>query len=261
MSATRPFAIVTGASTGIGFELAKRCAKEGYDLLVAADEPEIEKAAASLRTDDGKVEALKADLATIEGVDKLYAAARGRQVDALLANAGRGLGHAFLDQDFEKARRVVDTNITGTIYLIHKVGNDMRRRNTGKILIVGSIAGFIPGSFQAVYNGTKAFLNSFSFALREELKDTKVTVTCLMPGATETEFFRRADMMDTAVGTAEKDDPAEVANNGFDAMIKGEGDVVSGFKNKVQSAAANVTPAGVLASQHRKKAEPGTAKK
>jgi short-subunit dehydrogenase len=261
MSANRPFAIVTGASTGIGFELAKRCAKEGYDLLVAADEPEIEKAAASLRTGDGKVEALMADLATIEGVDKLYAAARGRQVDALLANAGRGLGHAFLDQDFEKARRVVDTNITGTIYLIHKVGNDMRRRNTGKILIVGSIAGFIPGSFQAVYNGTKAFLNSFSFALREELKDTKVTVTCLMPGATETEFFRRAEMMDTAVGTAEKDDPAEVANNGFDAMIKGEGDVVSGFKNKVQSAAANVTPAGVLASQHRKKAEPGTAKK
>ena len=118
----------------------------------------------------------------------------------------------------EKRGRVVDTNITGTVYLIHKVGNDMRRRNAGKILIVGSIAGFTPGSFQAVYNGTKAFLNSFSFALREELKDTKVTVTCLMPGATETEFFRRAEMMDTAVGTAEKDDPAEVANNGFDAM-------------------------------------------
>jgi short-subunit dehydrogenase len=154
-----------------------------------------------------------------------------------------------------------ETNITGTIYLVHKVGNDMRRRNSGKILITGSIAGFIPGSFQAVYNGTKAFLNSFSFALREELKDTEITVTCLMPGATETEFFRRAEMMDTAVGTAEKDDPTEVANNGFDAMMKGEGDVVSGLKNKVQSAAANVTPAGVLASQHRKMAEPGTAKK
>jgi len=194
-------------------------------------------------------------------VDKLYAAASGRQVDALLANAGRGLGHAFLDQQFEKARQVIDTNITGTIYLIHKLGNDMRRRNSGRILITGSIAGFTPGSFQAVYNGTKAFLNSFSFALREELKDTKVTVTCLMPGATETEFFRRADMMDTAVGTAEKDDPVDVANNGFDAMMKGEGDIVTGFKNKVQTAAANVTPAGVLASQHRKMAEPGTAKK
>src|SRR4030081_2805868 len=261
MAATRPFAIVTGASTGIGFELAKRCAQEGYDLLIAADEPEIEKAGASLRPGATEVEALQVDLATTDGVDKLYAAARGRQVDALLANAGRGLGHGFLDQDFAKARRVVDTNITGTIDLIYKVGNDMRRRNAGKILITGSIAGFTPGSFQAVYNGTKAFLNSFSFALREELRDTKVTVTCLMPGATETEFFRRADMMDTQVGTSEKDDAAEVANNGFDAMIKGEGDVVSGFKNKVQSAAANVIPAGVLARQHRKKAEPGSANK
>src|SRR4051812_3434572 len=261
MSDSRLFAIVTGASTGIGFELARRCAKEGYSLLIAADEPEIEQAAASLRQGGTQVEALQADLATTEGVDKLYSAARGRQVDALLANAGRGLGHAFLDQDFAKARRVIDTNVTGTVYLIHKVGNDMRRRNSGRILITGSIAGFTPGSFQAVYNATKAFLNSFSFALREELKDTKVTVTCLMPGATETEFFRRAEMMDTAVGTSQKDDAADVANTGFDAMIKGEGDVVSGFKNKVQTAAANVTPAGVLASQHRKMAEPGTAKK
>jgi short-subunit dehydrogenase len=137
----------------------------------------------------------------------------------------------------------------------------MRRRNTVSILITGSVAGFIPGSFQAVYNGTKAFLNSFSFALRDELKDTKVTVTCLMPGATDTEFFRRAEMIDTDGGTTEKDDPAVVARRGFDAMIKGEGDIVSGFKNKVQSAAANVKPAGVLASQHRKMAEPGTAKK
>jgi short-subunit dehydrogenase len=261
MSATRPFAIITGASTGIGFELAKRCAKEGYDLLIAADEPEIEKAATSLRDDGTQVEAVQADLATTEGVERLYEAVKGRQVDALLANAGRGLGRAFLDQDFRKARRVVDTNITGTIYLIHKVGNDMRRRNAGKILITGSIAGFTPGSFQAVYNGTKAFLNSFSFALREELKDTNVTVTCLMPGATETEFFRRAEMMDTAIGTADKDGPADVADIGVDAMIKGEGDIVSGFKNKVQSAAANVTPASVLASQHRKMAEPRSAKK
>jgi uncharacterized protein len=261
MSASRPFAIVTGASTGIGFELAKRCTKEGYDLLIAADEPEIEQAAMSLRDAGAEVEAIQADLATTDGVDRLYAAVKGRQVDLLLANAGRGLGHGFLDQDFEKARRVIDTNITGTVYLLHKVENDMRRRNSGKILITGSIAGFIPGSFQAIYNGTKAFLNSFSFALREELMGSKVTVTCLMPGATETEFFRRADMMDTAVGRSEKDDPAEVANTGFDAMMKGEGDVVSGLKNKVQSAAANVTPAGVLASQHRKMAEPGSARK
>ena len=155
MSATRPFAIVTGASTGIGFELAMRCAKEGYDLLIAADEPEIEKAAASLRSDGAEVEGLEADLATTEGVDKLYAAAKGRQVDALLANAGRGLGHAFLDQDFGTARRVIDTNITGTVYLIHKVGNDMRRRNAGRILIVGSIAGLTPAAFRPFTTGPR----------------------------------------------------------------------------------------------------------
>ncbi|MDB5549871.1 MAG: short-chain dehydrogenase/reductase [Tardiphaga sp.] len=261
MAEQRPFAIITGASTGIGFELAKRCAEEGFDLLIAADEPEIERAKIKLSASGVSVACVQTDLSTIKGVDELYAATKGRPVDALLANAGRGLGRAFLDQDFDQARKVVDTNITGTIYLIHKIGNDMRQRDAGRILITGSIAGFTPGSFQAIYNGTKAFLNSFSFALREELKDTKVTVTCLMPGATETEFFRRADMMDTDVGTTKEDDPAKVAADGFDAMMKGEGDIVSGMKNKVQSAVANIVPAGILAGQHRKMAEPGSAEK
>ena len=261
MAIGEKFAIVTGASTGIGFELAKRCLDNGYDVLMAADEPQILDAAAFFRGSNKQVEAVEVDLSTTEGVDKLYAAAKGRPVDALLANAGRGLGHAFLDQDFDRARLVIDTNVTGTVYLIHKIGNDMRHRNVGKILITGSIAGFIPGSFQAVYNGTKAFLNSFSFALREELKETDVTVTCLMPGATETDFFERADMMDTDVGTTKKDDPANVAKTGFDAMMRGDGDVVAGLKNKIQSAIANVTPAPILAKQHRKMAEPGTAKK
>jgi short-subunit dehydrogenase len=155
---------------------------------------------------------------------------------------------------------VIDTNITGTTCLIHKVGNDMRGRNQGRVLITGSIAGFTPGSFQAVYNASKSYLNSLSFALREELRETDVTVTCLMPGATETEFFARADMLDTKIGTEAKDDPAMVAREGFDAMMKGKGDVVTGFKNKVQSAAANVMPSETLAKQHRKMAEPGTAK-
>src|SRR3954467_637905 len=257
-SKVRSFAVVTGASTGIGLELARCCAQDGFDLLIAADEPQIEQAAASLRGNGGSVEAVQADLATLEGVDKLYAAANGRPVDALLANAGRGLGHAFLDQDFKRARLVIDTNITGTIYLIHKVGNDMRARNAGRILITGSIAGFIPGSFQAVYNGSKAFLDSFSFAIREELRDTEVSVTCLMPGATETEFFRRADMLDTKVGTAAKDDAAMGAKPGCDAMMRGDGDIVAGMKNKLQTAAASVMPAGVLARQHRRQAEPGS---
>jgi short-subunit dehydrogenase len=256
------FAIVTGASTGIGFELARICAREGFDLLIAADEPEIHDAAQKLRDekDVGTVEALHVDLATMEGVDQLFDAAKDRQVDVLMANAGRGLGHAFLDQDWPRAREVIDTNVMGTTYLIHKVGRDMRRANQGRILITGSIAGFTPGSFQAVYNATKSYLNSFSFALREELRETKISVTCLMPGATETEFFARADMLDTKVGSEAKDDAAMVAKTGFEAMMKGEGDVVSGLKNKIQSAVANVTPAERLAKQHRKMAEPGTAK-
>ena len=256
---SRPLAVVTGASAGIGYELAKLCAENGHDLVIAADQAKIEDAAAAFRRLGASVDAVEADLATTEGVDRLYAAIRGRPVSALLANAGHGLGGAFLDQDFATARHVLDTNITGTIYLIQKVGRDMRARGEGRILITGSIAGFTPGSFQAVYNGTKAFIDSFSFALRNELKDSGVTVTCLMPGATETEFFERAEMMDTKVGTGSKDDAAMVAKTGFDAMMKGEGDVVSGWKNKLATAIASVTPAGMLAEQHRKQAEPGTA--
>lgn len=258
----RQFAIVTGASTGIGYELARICAREGFDLLIAADEPEIQKAAETLRNEAGAsaVEALHVNLATGEGVDRLYAAARARPIDILMANAGRGLGHAFLDQDLARIREVIETNVAGTTYLLHKVGNDMRRRNRGRILITGSIAGFTPGSFQAVYNASKAYLNSLSFALREELRDTGISVTCLMPGATETAFFARADMLDTKVGTEKKDDPAMVAREGFDAMMKGKGDIVTGLKNKLQTVVANVTPADMLAKQHRKMAEPGTAK-
>ena len=182
-------------------------------------------------------------------------------MDALLANAGQGLGKAFLDQDFAALRRIVDTNITGTLALIHRIGRTMRDQGAGRILITGSIAGFMPGTFQAVYNGTKAFIDSFSWALRNELRDTGVTVTCLMPGATETEFFKRADMTDTKVGSQEKADPAEVARVGFKAMMEGEGDVIAGFKNKLMAAAAHVTPASVLAEQHRKMAEPGTSER
>jgi short-subunit dehydrogenase len=255
------FAIVTGASSGIGYELAAICAREKYDLLIAADSPEIDTAADRFRSLGVSVEALHVDLATLAGVDELFDATRGRPVNALLANAGHGLGRSFLEQDFEDVHHVIDTNITGTIYLIQQVARDMVARGEGRILITGSIAGFVPGTYQAVYNGTKAFIDSFAFALRAELKDSGVTVTCLMPGPTETDFFERADMLDTKVGQSEKDDPAEVAKIGYEAMMRGDGDVVSGWKNKLQSAVANVTPAGVLAEQHRKMAAPGSGRK
>ena len=202
MSAPRPFAIVTGASTGIGFELAKCCVDEGFDLVVAADEAEIEKAAASLQSDGAEVEVFRRTSRRLMASTSSMRRRRS-SVEALLANAGRGLGHAFLDQRFDEVRHVIDTNMTGTLYLIHMVGRYAGRKR-GRILITGSIAGFMPGTFQAAYNGSKAFLNSFSFALRNELKDTGVSVTCLMPGATDTEFFPRADMLDTKVGPGQE---------------------------------------------------------
>lgn len=254
-------AIVTGASSGIGFQLAIKAASDGYELIVAADDEEIFSSAEDFRRMGGAVTPVMTDLSTTEGVDMLLEAVAGRPVDALLANAGRGLGHAFLDQDWDDIRHVIDTNVTGTIYLLHKVGVGMRARGEGRILITGSIAGFTPGTYQAVYNASKAFLDNFSFALRAELKDSGVTVTCLMPGATETDFFAEADMLDTKIGSSKKDDPADVAETGWKAMLRGDGDVVAGWQNKLQTAIANITPAALLAEQHRKMAEPGSAQR
>jgi short-subunit dehydrogenase len=257
---SRPFAIVTGASSGIGYELAREAAQRGYDLLIAADRS-LDEQTRTFRSLGAEVDALEVDLATREGVEALYERAKDRHVDALLANAGHGLGKGFLDQEFAEVQHVINTNITGTIHLVQKVGRQMRRQNRGRILIVGSIAGYMPGTFQAVYNGTKAFIDSFSYALRNELKDTGVTVTCLMPGVTDTDFFARADLLDTKYGTQEnKADPADVARTGFDAMEKGEPGVIAGLGNKLRAALANLVPDAMLAEQHRKQAEPGTAR-
>ena len=242
----RKLAVVTGASTGIGLELSRKCAEHDFDLIISANEAEIENVALELRRDGASVETVQSDLATLAGVDALYDKINGRPVFALLANAGRGLGGAFLDQNFEQARYIVDTNVIGTIYLIHKIGRDMRRSGDGKILITGSIAGFVPGSYQAIYSGTKAFLNSFSYALREELRDSGVTVTCLMPGVTETEYFRRAGMLDTKVATQTKDCPADVAEDGFKAMMNGDDGIISGIKSKLEVAATHLIPAETL---------------
>jgi short-subunit dehydrogenase len=261
--ANRPLAVVTGASSGIGYELARVCGAEGFNLFIVADEPEIDTARAALSSSGAEVRALQADLSRMEDCERVCTAIAelGQPVDALLANAGRGLGHGFLDQDFGDIMRVVDTNISGTLYLTHRIGQEMRMRGAGRILFTGSIAGFMPGTYQAVYNGTKAFIDSFSVALRHELQDTGVTVTCLMPGATDTRFFERADMLDTSVGQDEnKDDPADVARTGFDAMMNGESSVVHGLKNKAQVAMAKVLPADAVAERHRGMAEPGSGK-
>jgi short-subunit dehydrogenase len=250
-------AVVTGASSGIGLELAKLAAGEGYDLIVAADTPFVD-AAAGLKGLGVQVEQIETDLATEQGVQELIGKIGDRQVDVLAANAGHGLGHAFLDQEPRDWRHVIETNITGTLLLIQPLAKKMVARGEGKILITGSIAGHLAGSFQAVYNGTKAFVDSFAAALNNELKDTGVTVTCLKPGATDTEFFERADMEDTKVGQAKKDDPAEVAKTGWDAMKDGKQSVVYGLKNKAQVLASGVLPEKVTAMLHRQQAEPGS---
>ena len=255
------FAIITGASTGIGFELATLAAQDGYDMLVVADEPLINDAARDFEQFGTTVQAVEADLSTIEGVDKLLAAANGRRIDVLCANAGRGLGHGFLDQKVEDWRHVVETNITGTAYLLQRVLPDMVARNDGKVMVVGSVAGYIPGAFQAVYNGTKAFIDSFTEALRNELKDAEgVTISTLMPGPVDTEFFARGDLLDTQVGSDPNKRSAEdVAKDGWKALMSGKPSVFSGWSTKIQGVLANVVPGSVLAEQHRKMAEPGSA--
>lgn len=256
VESTRPLAVVTGASSGIGYELARLFAEDGHDLVIAADRP-LAEAVQGLEAMGARVRAVQADLATEEGVQALYAEIGDRPVDALAANAGHGLGEGFLDQAFDDILHVINTNITGTVRLAQLVGRDMRKRGRGRILFTGSIAGLMPGSFQAVYNASKAFVDSFSFALRNELKDTGVTVTCLMPGVTDTDFFERAGLMDTKVGQDDKKmDPAKVAKIGYEAMTRGDGDVIAGFGNKVQAAMAAVTPQTVLAEMHRDMAEP-----
>ena len=252
----------TGASTGIGFELATLAAKDGYDILVVANEALIQSAAADFKQFGTDVIAVEADLSTIDGVDALLSATNGRKVDVLCANAGHGLGHGFLDQALADWRNVVDTNITGTLYLVQKVLPAMVARNDGKVLVTGSVAGYIPGAFQAVYNGSKAFIDSFTEALRNEIKEADgVTLTTLMPGPVDTEFFDRADMNDTSVGTdPNKRDAADVAKDGWDALMSGKASVFSGLMTKVQGVLANVIPGSVLAEQHRKMAEPGSAK-
>ena len=261
MADTRDLAVVTGASSGIGLELAKQFASNGFDLILAADR-DLSEAEQAVRADGGAVvQSLQADLSTRKGVDELYQAIKssGRPVAALAANAGIGLGHGFLDQELDDAIKVVDTNIVGSLALIHAVGRDMRSAGAGRILVTSSIASLMPGAFQAVYNGTKAFLQSFSFALREELKDTGVTVTALLPGPTETDFFHRGGLDDTKVGASKKDDAEMVAKTGFEALMKGEGDAVAGVKNKLQAAATRVMSDTQLAGMHRDMAEPGSA--
>jgi short-subunit dehydrogenase len=260
----RPLAVVTGASSGIGFELARVFAENGFDLVIAAEDAELTTAKAQLEEASARVQAHRLDLATEAGVIELYRhlGKAGKPVDALALNAGIGAGGAFATEtELAGELKLIDLNVRGTVHLCKLVLADMVERDEGRILITSSIASTMPGSFQAVYNASKSFDQSFALALRNELKDTGVTITALMPGPTDTEFFERAGMQDTEVGASEKDDPAEVAQEGFDALMAGKEKVVAGsFKNRAQVAAGRLMPDSAKAAMHRKMAEPGSAK-
>src|SRR4051812_25564211 len=261
-SSSRPFALVTGASSGIGLELAKQFAENDFDLIIAAEDADIDTAADELRGMGADVDAVQVDLATPEGVEELQRriGAAGRPLDAAALNAGVGAGGAFAtDTALEDELRLIDLNVRSTVHLAKHVVREMVARDEGRILFTSSIASTMPGSFQAVYNASKSFVQSFALALRNELKDTGVTVTSLMPGPTDTEFFERADMLDTKVGAGDKDDPADVARDGFEALMAGKERVVSAsMKTKLQGRISRAMPDSAKAAMHASMAKPGS---
>ncbi|QCB26210.1 SDR family NAD(P)-dependent oxidoreductase [Streptomyces sp. SS52] len=256
----RPLALITGASSGIGYELARLFAEHGHDLVVNAEDERLEHAARRLRETGVEVRAVRADLRTAEGVDRLVAALTGLTVDVAALNAGVGQGGAFVDTDPRDDQSVIDLNVSSTVRLAKPLLRDMVARGVGRLMFTSSVAATMPGSFQSVYNASKSFVQSFAQALQEEVADTGVTVTSFMPGPTETDFFRRAGMTDTKVGTMDKDDPAQVARQAYDAVMKGRGKLVTGSaKTKAQGVADKVLPDRVKAAVHRRMAEPGSA--
>jgi uncharacterized protein len=245
-------ALVTGASSGIGFELAKLFADDGYDLVIAADDDAIYAGADKLATAQVEVTPIQVDLRDPEDVERLYRSIDRRPLAAAALNAGVGRAGPFVDGDLDTDLSIVDLNVRSTVHLAKLVLTDMAGSGTGKLLFTSSIASTMPGSLQTVYNASKSFIQSFAEALHDELRDTGVTVTSLMPGPTETNFFRRANMLDTVVGRMPKDDPAAVAKQGYDALMKGDRKVVAeSALTKAMGLANRVLPDSVKAFASR----------
>jgi len=258
---TRPLAVITGASSGIGRALAEQFVEQGFDVVAAAEDDELATAASALRARGATVVPVQADLATSEGVEQLHAAvtATGRPVAAAALNAGVGVGGRFDETDLEADLRLIDLNVRSQVHLAKLLVRDMVQRGEGRLLFTSSIAAKMPGPYHATYAASKAYVHSFAEAIRTELKDTGVTVTSLMPGPTDTEFFERADMEDTRIGSGRKDDPADVAREALAALMAGKDHVVAGSTmNKVQAAASAVLPDQAVSAAAAPMTEPGS---
>lgn len=259
MADTKRLAVVTGASSGIGYELAKQFAHHGFDLVINAEDTSLGGAAEKLRETGAEVTPVQADLTNYDGVEKLCAAidTTGRPVAAAALNAGVGRGGAFVENDLADELALIQLNITSTVHLAKRLLTDMVARNEGRVLFTSSIASRMPGSHQAVYNASKSFVQSFAEAVADELKDTRVTVTSLEPGPTETNFFRRARMADTRIGQGPKDDPAQVAEQGFEALMAGRQKIVAGSPTtKAMGLVNSMLPDKVKAAAHGLMAKP-----
>jgi len=252
--------LITGGSQGIGLELARIFAANDFDLvLVARRQEQLDQAAQELRKLGAGVTVIAKDLFDTANARALYDEVQARQIniDVLVNNAGQGLFGKFIETDLEEEMAIVQLNICSLVTLTKLFVKDMLQRGSGKILNVSSIAGKVPGPYQSVYHGTKAFVHSFTEAVRNELKDTGVTLTSLLPGATDTDFFHKADMEASKIAQDDKlADPAQVAKDGYEALMQGKDMVVSGMQNKLLVAMSNVLPDSLAAETMRKQQEP-----
>ncbi|WP_413294874.1 SDR family NAD(P)-dependent oxidoreductase [Bdellovibrio sp. HCB185ZH] len=261
----KKLAVVTGASSGIGYYLAHEFAKNGYDLVVIAEDAGIHTAADAFREHGNLVHVVQADLADRSGVEQAYQKiiSINCPVDSVALNAGIGVGGASFDKtSLDQEIKMLHLNVISTVHLAKLILRDMLQKGHGRILITSSVAAIMPGPYEAVYAGTKAFVQFFAEALRAENIDKGITVTALLPGPTETNFFRRAGMEETKVGHSEKDDAAEVAHMGYEALLDGKDMVVAGsIMNKIQTAAAKLMPQSLAAKMHGRMSKPDSPDK
>lgn len=260
MSATQsdhPLAVVTGASSGIGREVAILLAEQGYDLVVCAED---EAVATAVPAPPGlSVEAVRADLSTYDGVEDLVDAVGDRDVDALVLNAGIAVGGSFVETSLDDDLTLIGLNVTANVHLAKRLLPRMVAAGRGRVLLTGSVTSMMPGPYYATYSASKAFLLNFAQSVRYELKDTGVTLTTMMPGPTDTEFFARADMEDTRVGQSDsKDDPVQVARDGIEAMLAGKDDAVVGstVRNTLMSRGAKALPEQAKAATQARLTKP-----